>query len=260
MHGVVLAAGEGTRLRPRTATRPKGLVEVGGTPILTRCLETLVNLGVGSLVVVVGYRADDIVSYYGDRFEGVPVTYAHQSERKGLAHALATAEPHVSDGTTDDEAGDGRDDEADDAEISGDLVVMNGDNVCDANLSDVVARHAETGADATLLVDDVSPERASRTGVIEFDDDGRVAGLVEKPDDPPSTTTPRGFYAFSPRIFAACRAVEPSATGEYELTAAVDWLRSNGGRVETVALDGWCVNVNTEGDRERAERRLAGRS
>jgi glucose-1-phosphate thymidylyltransferase len=274
MHGVVLAAGEGTRLRPRTATRPKGLVEVGGTPILTRCLETLVDLGVGSLVVVVGYRADDIVSYYGDRFEGVPVTYAHQSERKGLAHALATAEPHVSDGTTDDEAGDGRDeettdddeagdgrdDEADDAEISGDLVVMNGDNVCDANLSDVVARHAETGADATLLVDDVSPERASRTGVIEFDDDGRVAGLVEKPDDPPSTTTPRGFYAFSPRIFAACRAVEPSATGEYELTAAVDWLRSNGGRVETVALDGWCVNVNTEGDRERAERRLAGRS
>jgi glucose-1-phosphate thymidylyltransferase len=270
MHAVVLAAGEGTRLRPRTATRPKGLVEVGGTPILTRCFETLVDLGVDALVVVVGYRADDVVAYYGDRFEGVPVAYAHQTERKGLAHALTTAEPFVVNGGTggrkrDHDAGDGGGGGCGEAAAHGaggvgDLVVMNGDNVCDANLSEVVARHAESGADATLLVDDVSPAEASRTGVVAFDDDGRVAGLVEKPDDPPSTTTPRGFYAFSPRIFEACRAVEPSATGEYELTAAIDWLRSHGGRIEAVTLDGWCVNVNTEADRERAERRLAGRS
>ena len=56
-----------------------------------------------------------------------------------------------------------------------------------------------------------------------------------KPDEPPSTTVPRGFFAFSPRIFEVCRAVEPSPTGEYELTAAVDRLLWTGGRVETVA-------------------------
>jgi glucose-1-phosphate thymidylyltransferase len=234
MYGVVLAAGEGTRLRPLTAERPKGLVEVGDVPILTRCFRTLVSLGVDELVVVVGYRADDVVSFYGERFGDVPITYAHQRERTGSAHAVAAAHGHV----------------------DGDAVVMNGDNVCDANLSAVVSRHAGTDADATLLVDEAPRERASETGVVAFDDDGRVAELVEKPDDPPSNTVPRGFYVLSPRVFEACHAVEPSPTGEYELTAAIDRVRSAGGRVEVVALDGWCVNVNTAADRGRAERLL----
>jgi glucose-1-phosphate thymidylyltransferase len=235
MYGVVPAAGEGTRLRPRTAQRPKGLVEVAGQPLLTHCFETLCGLGVDELVVVVGYESKQIVSYYGDRFGDVPLTYASQADRTGLADALLAAEPRM----------------ALDADET--FVVLNGDNVCRANLAAVVARHRDAGADATLLVDEVSRADAVNTGVVAFDDEGNVAGLVEKPDDPPSTTVPRGFYAFSPRIFGACRAIDPSPTGEYELTAAVDWLLADGGRVETVGLDGWCVNVNTDADRTRAE-------
>ncbi|AUV82954.1 UTP--glucose-1-phosphate uridylyltransferase [Salinigranum rubrum] len=236
MYGVVLAAGEGTRLRPRTAERPKGLVEVAGQPLLTHCFETLRALGVDELVVVVGYQGEQIVSYYGDRFGDLPLTYAHQTERRGLADALLTAESR--------------------ADLDADFLVLNGDNVCRANLGDVLDRHRNSAADATLLVDEVSRADAAATGVVSFDDEGNVAGLVEKPDDPPSTTVPRGFYAFSPRIFEACRAIDPSPTGEYELTAAVDWLLDDGGRVETVGLEGWCVNVNTEADRTRAEKRL----
>jgi len=230
VYGVVPAAGEGTRLRPRTASKPKGLVEVAGRPLLTHCFETLRALGVERLVVVVGYRGDDIVAHYGDRFADVPLTYVRQDERTGLADALRTVEPHV----------------------DGDFVSMNGDNVCRANLAAVVDRHRDRRADATLLVDRVSREAAANTGVLAFDDAGRVTGLVEKPAEPPSTTVPRGFFAFSPRVFEACRAIDPAPTGEYELTAAVDWLVSRGGRVETVPLDGWCVNVNTEADRRRA--------
>lgn len=234
MYGVVPAAGEGTRLRPLTDAKPKGLVEVGGKPLLTRCFETLRSLGVDEVVVVVGYRAEEIVARYGDRFGGLPLSYAHQSEPQGLAHALSTAEPHV----------------------DGDFLSLNGDNICAANLDSVVDRHRATDADATLLVEEVTPAEARRTGVVSFGADGNVTGLVEKPDDPPSTTVPRGFYAFSPRLFAACHAVDPSPTGEYELTAAIDHLLAAGGRVETVALDGWCVNVNTPADVERAERLL----
>lgn len=263
MYGVVLAAGDGTRLRPLTSERPKGLVEVAGRPILTHCFESLVAAGVDELVVVVGYRGDDIVSYYGERFGDTPVSYTVQEERLGSAHALATVAPRV-DGTA-------RTDEADGAAGTGDdgpsaegdgaptLLVLNGDNVCDADLSAVVSHHRDRRADATLLVDDVSREEATRTGVLAFDDD-RLSGLVEKPDEPPSTTVPRGVYAFSSRVFEACRAVEPSPTGEYELTAAIDRLLAAGCRVELVELDGWCVNVNTPADRDRAERRLAERS
>lgn len=236
MDGVVLAAGEGTRLRPLTATRPKGLVSVGGVPLLTRCFETLLSLGVDHLVVVVGYRGDDIRAFYGETFRGVPLTYAEQQTRDGLASALSTAEPHV----------------------EGSFLAMNGDNVCSADLGAVVDAHRERDADATLLVEDVSRDAASRTGVLVFED-GELAGLVEKPADPPSTTVPRGFFCFSPAVFDACRAIDPSPTGEYELTAAVAWLLEQGHTVETVPLDGWCVNVNTQADIERAEALLSRR-
>ena len=234
MRGVVFAAGEGTRMRPLTDDRPKGLVEVAGKPLLTHCFETLLGLGVDELLVVVGYRGEQIREYYGERFEGTPITYAEQAERTGLAHAALAAEPHV----------------------DGDFLAMNGDNVFGADLAAVRHHHESTDADATLLVDGVSREEATRTGVLELDADGCVTGLVEKPADPPSTTVPRGFYAFSPRIFDACRAVDPAPTGEYELTHAIDTLLDRGGTVETVPLDGWATNVNTPADRETATARL----
>lgn len=237
MQAVIPAAGRGSRLRPLTDDRPKGLVEVGGRPILTHCFETLLDLGVDELIVVVGYRGDDIVEYYGEAFAGVPVTYTRQAERAGLADAVLTAEDHV----------------------TGDFLVMNGDNVYDADLSPVIATHRRTGADATLLVDEVSPGRAEQGGVFELDD-GEIAGLVEKPEHPPSTRIPRGCYAFSTQIFHACHLVEPARTGEHELTDAIDLLLYTGAPVEVVEFDGWCTNVNTPDDRRTAEKHLSGES
>jgi glucose-1-phosphate thymidylyltransferase len=233
MQAVVPAAGEGTRLRPLTADRPKGLVEVAGRPLLSHVFGALADLGVSGIVVVVGYRGEEIREHYGGSFEGIDLVYARQAERRGLADALLRAEPHVED----------------------EFVCLNGDNVARANLGDVVERHRATGADATALVEDVTRERARETGVFERDDDG-VVGVVEKPDDPPSTLVARGFYAFSRRIFDACRLVTPADTGEHELSDAVDLLVSAGRRVETVPLEGWCLNVNTPADVRRAESRL----
>jgi dTDP-glucose pyrophosphorylase len=233
MKAVVPAAGEGTRLRPRTADRPKGLVEVAGKPLLSHVFGTLTDLGVSNVVVVTGYRGEAIRSYYGDSFEGADLVYVRQAQRRGLAHALLQAAPHV----------------------AGDFVCMNGDNVCRANLRSVIQRHRRVDAGATSLVDDVSRERATEGGVFELDD-GEVVGLTEKPEDPPSTLVPRGFYVFSERIFDACRLVTPAATGEYELSDAVDLLLRAGRRVETVPLEGWCLNVNTPDDCEAVADRL----
>ncbi|NHN48694.1 sugar nucleotidyltransferase [Halostella sp. JP-L12] len=234
MDAVVLAAGEGTRLRPQTETRPKGLVEVAGKPLLTHCFDALHGLGIDELVVVVGYRKSDIVDRYGDAYGDVPITYVHQREQRGLAHALLRAEPHVDD----------------------DFALMLGDNVFRADLTAAVDRHRDTGADATLLVEEVSEAEAGTTGVVETAPDGEVVSLVEKPDDPPSTLVQTGFFVFSPAVFHACHLVRPSDRGEYELTDAIDLLLRSGRRVETVELDGWRVNVNAEADIEDAERRI----
>ncbi|KAA9399721.1 nucleotidyltransferase family protein [Haloarcula sp. CBA1130] len=234
MDGVVLAAGEGTRMRPLTADKPKAMVEVAGTPLLTHCFDTLLSVGVDRLVVVIGYRGDDIVAHYGERYRDTPIAYVRQNEQLGLAHALEQARSAV-DGT---------------------FVVLNGDNVCRANLGDAVERHRETDASATLLVEDVSRAEAKTTGVVMTDETGRVTGLVEKPSDPPSTLVTRGFFVFEPAIGHACALTQPSERGEYELPDAIDLLLSAGHRVEAVELDGWCHNVNEPGDIDAVERRL----
>jgi len=230
---VIPAAGKGTRLRPLTDDQPKGLVEVAGKPLLTHVFESVAELGCTELVVVVGYRGDAIRDYYGDQFEGIPVTYVTQERQCGLADALLQAEPHVTD----------------------DFVLLNGDNVVRANLDQAVQRHHDTDADATTLVEEVSREQAQKGAVFERDGE-RVTGVVEKPAEPPSRLIPRGFYVFSPLIFSACRLVTPDDTGEYQLTDAVDLLVTAGRRLELVDLVGWCHNVNTPADRQRVAEKL----
>jgi glucose-1-phosphate thymidylyltransferase len=234
MQAVVLAAGEGTRLRPLTENKPKGMVEVEGKPILTHCLEQLVSLGADELVVVVGYRKEDIISHYGDEFDGVPITYTHQREQNGLAHALLTVEEHIDD----------------------DFMLMLGDNVFRANLDDVVSRQREDRADAAFLVEEVPWEDASRYGVCVTNDYGEIVEVVEKPDDPPSNLVMTGFYTFTPAIFNACKLVQPSNRGEYEISEAIDLLLHSGRTIDAIKLEGWRIDVGYPEDRDEAERRL----
>lgn len=234
MNAVVLAAGMGTRLRPLTDDKPKGMVEVDGKPILTHCFEQLAKLGAEELLVVVGYKKEAIISHYGDGFNGIPITYAHQREQKGLAHALLTVEKY----------------------ITADFMLMLGDNVFRANLADVVECQRENHTDAAFLVEEVPLEKAGRYGVCDTNDDGEVAQVLEKPEDPPTNLVLTGFHTFSPSIFHACHLVQPSARGEYELSEAVDLLLHSGRTIDAVEMDGWRIDVGYPEDRDKAERRL----
>ncbi|MXR53066.1 NTP transferase domain-containing protein [Halovenus sp. WSH3] len=233
MQGVVPAAGQGTRMRPLTAEKPKGLVEVAGKPLLTHVFETLTALDVRELIVVIGYRGDQIREHYGGSFEGTPISYVTQQSRDGLADALLAAE----------------------SEIETDFVWLNGDNVVRANTDDLVQRHAETDAAVTALVEEVTEDDAGKGAVFELTD-GEITGIVEKPQNPPSRLVPRGCYAFSPKILHAAHLLTPNETGEYELTDAIDLLLSASWPLETVDLDGRCYNVNTPADRDLVAGRL----
>lgn len=237
MKAVVPAAGAGTRLRPLTSEKPKPLVEVAGEPMLSHCLRTLGQLAVEETVVVVGYRGDQIRERFGDEAEGIALRYVEQPERRGLADAVARAEPHVAD----------------------QFVVLNGDNVLRADLSGVLARADDPAVDGVLVVESVSAAEARETGVVETaggEGAREVRGVVEKPENPPSRLVQTGLFVLPAATFDACRAIEPSARGEYELADAITWLLARGHRFEAVPLDGWRVNVNRPADVARAERRL----
>ena len=234
MQALVPAAGRGTRLRPLTDDRPKALVEVGNRPLLEHVFDALSDHA-DEYVVVVGYLGDRIRDHFGGGYRGTPITYVEQPERLGLADAVRRGEPA----------------------IEGPFVQLNGDNVLSGGVGEVLETHRQTRADATLLVERVSRERAKRGGVVVVDD-GRPTALVEKPEDPPSRLATTGCFAFSERIFRAIGAIDPSDRGEYELPDAIEWLLGNGGSVEIVRFEGQRVNVNTAADIDRAERILAG--
>ncbi|MFA9428401.1 UTP--glucose-1-phosphate uridylyltransferase AglF [Natronorubrum sp. A-ect3] len=234
MKAVVLAAGEGTRLRPLTEDKPKGMVEVDGKPILTHCLDQLVDLGAEEFVLVVGYLKEEVIDHFGDEYRGVPITYTHQREQKGLAHALLTVEQHIDD----------------------DFMLILGDNIFQANLEDVVRRQEEERADAAFLVEEVPWEEASRYGVCDTNKYGEITDVVEKPEEPPSNLVMTGFYTFSPAIFNACHLVQPSNRGEYEISEAIDLLIQSGRTIDAIGLNGWRIDVGYPEDRDEAERRL----
>jgi len=193
-------------------------------------------LGADELLVVVGYMKEKIIQHYGDEFEGVPITYAHQREQSGLAHALLTVEEHIDD----------------------DFMLMLGDNIFQANLQDVINRQREDRADAAFLVEEVPWEEASRYGVCDTNKYGEIVEVVEKPEEPPSNLVMTGFYTFTPAIFHACHLVQPSNRNEYEISDAVDLLIQSGRTIDAIRMDGWRVDVGYPEDREKAERLLEG--
>jgi len=235
MKAVVLAGGKGSRLQPLTEDRPKALVEVNGKPLIEYVFDDLHDIGIEEFVVVVGYLKEQIIERYDDEYRGVPITYAHQREQLGLAHALLQAEPYVDD----------------------DFVLMLGDNIFRTNLLDVIRRQQEDRADAAFLVEEVPIEEASRYGVLRTNGYGEVMEVVEKPADPPSNLVMTGFYTFTPAIFHACHLVQPSDRGEYELPDAIDLLIQSGRTIDAIRMDGWRVDIGYPADREKAERLLA---
>ena len=98
MKAVILAAGQGVRLLPITATRPKPLIKVGGKPILEHCLDALKKTGVAEALIVTHYLGKAIREYFGDGHKfGFKLDYAEQPSTLGTGNATGIAESYVND-------------------------------------------------------------------------------------------------------------------------------------------------------------------
>ncbi|MGQ3330772.1 nucleotidyltransferase family protein [Halorubrum sp. FL23] len=232
MQAVIPAAGRGSRLGALTDDRPKGLVEVAGQPLLAYVFDRAIEAGADKLVVVIGYEGAQIVDHFGETFGDTPITYVHQRERLGLAHAVLQAEPHV----------------------DGAFLVVNGDNLFIESLESAAVTLERDGVAGAIGVEAVSLEIARQTGVVKLADEV-VDRIVEKPANPPSTLVTTGYYVLPEDVFAACKLVQPSAEGEYQLSEAVSLLASAGYPIETISIDNR-VNVNQPEDIVRAEELL----
>ena len=181
LKAVVLCAGEGTRLRPLTFSRPKHLLPVAGKSLLGRALDTIAEAGVVEVALIVGHQAESVERHIGAGAAwGVHTTYIRQDKPLGLANAVDCAREFVGDSP---------------------FIVFLGDNLLERGITQFVNGFRASGPDAALMLREV--EDPERYGVAELDAAGTVLRVVEKPAEPRTNLAIVGVYAFTNSLFEA---------------------------------------------------------
>jgi mannose-1-phosphate guanylyltransferase len=193
MKAMILAAGKGTRVRPITHTIPKPLIPILQKPVMEFLVELLRKHGFNQIMVNVSHLAEEIENYFrdGQRF-GVEIGYSFEGrivdgelvgEALGSAGGLKKIQefnPFFDDS----------------------FVVLCGDGLIDLDLTEVVRKHKEKGAIATVVTKSVPREEVSSYGVVVTDEDDRILAFQEKPsvEEALSTQINTGIYIFEPEI------------------------------------------------------------
>jgi len=177
MYALIIAGGEGERLRPLTSDRPKAMIPVAGRPIVEHQLDWLHAGGVTDVVILCGYRADVLKDHVGDgRRFGVSVQYSIEAEPLGRGGALRQGYAFVPPGERL-------------------VVACNGDILTNQPLAEVIRYHGRKQAAATVIL---APLR-SPFGIVDVERDGRVTEFREKPDLPYWINA--GIYVLAPEFF-----------------------------------------------------------
>jgi len=210
MECVVLAAGEGKRMRPLTSKRPKVMLPLANKPMIEHLVSAAKDSGITDFVFVVGYGEREIRRHFGDGSQfGITISYAPQRQQMGTADALRSARDLV----------------------SGKFLVLNGDMIVTSDdLANLIQR-------PTPCMSISSTDHPSDFGVVMVED-GKVIALEEKTKTPRSNLINAGAYLFDTEIFELVDRVNPSSRGELELTDALNILISEK-RLSAYELSTW---------------------
>ena len=199
MQAVILAAGEGKRVRPLTRSRPKAMIPVANRPIIEYVIDALLKNGIREIIVVVGYRKEQVTRYLNQL--DVPIEVVVQNKQLGTGHALLSADSRIRDN----------------------FLLLPGDNYIDPSS---IARIKDL-PNAMLVKEHPNP---SNFGVVMLGD-GYVTRIVEKPEFAPSFMVSTGIYSLTRDIFSHIK--------ENDLTDAISSLIENGVKIKGIPADDW---------------------
>jgi UDP-N-acetylglucosamine diphosphorylase/glucosamine-1-phosphate N-acetyltransferase len=199
MQAIILAAGEGVRVRPLTRSRPKAMIPVANRPIIEYVIDALIKNGIRDIIVVVGYRKEQVTRFLNGL--GVPIEVVVQEKQLGTAHALQCAE----------------------SKIKGDFLVLPGDNYIDPQS---IARIKDT-PNAILVKEHPNP---SNFGVVLLNN-GMVTDIVEKPEHAPSFMVSTGIYSLKKSFFSHIQGTD--------ITDAISGMIRAGENIRAVPADDW---------------------
>ncbi len=202
MKALILAAGEGRRLRPLTSNIPKPMLMVAGAPFLSHQIRALASIGIEEFHVLVGWKSNRVKEFLLNTFDDLRIEFLEQKERLGTAHAIGLAE----------------------RAMDGPFICVNGDLVIGREDLDAMTSLYER--EGSPIVGAVTVDDPQRFGVIELEGEA-MKRIIEKPEHPPSDLVNAGVLVLTPEIFEEIGSTKRSPRGEYEITDTLSQLSSN---------------------------------
>jgi mannose-1-phosphate guanylyltransferase / phosphomannomutase len=193
MKAVIMAGGQGTRLRPLTSNQPKPMIPIVGVPCMEHIVDLLKEHGFNDIVVTLQFMPEEIRDYFGDGSDwGVSMSYSVEDVPAGTAGSVKLAE-ELLEGER--------------------VLVISGDALTDCDLARVVSFHEEKAAEATMVLKSV--ENPLDFGIVITEEDGRISRFLEKPawGQVFSDTVNTGIYLLEPSVLA-----EIPTEGEYDFS------------------------------------------
>lgn len=213
MKAIILAGGNGKRLRPLTELIPKPLLPIQGEPVLGSLLKNLSAVGIREVGVVVHHLETSIRKFLETNTpQGLDVKVFRQEKPLGSGDAVCAAASMIDD----------------------DILVVGGDTLFEKiHFQEVIRAHREKQAAGVLCLKELPPEILARASSVEMDSEGRIIRFVEKP---PMGTAPSSYGAALLHLYPVAlrdylKRLTPSPRGELELTEVINWMIEDGLKV-----------------------------
>ncbi|MAG02942.1 hypothetical protein CMI42_06395 [Candidatus Pacearchaeota archaeon] len=235
MKALILAGGRGSRLNEHTKDKNKSLLQLFHKPLIEYNLDHAIEAKVNEIIIVVGYKKEEIIKHVGDNFKGTKVTYVEQKEQKGLVHAMETAKQAIG---------------------SSDFFLMLGDEILvNAKIKEMKKKFRENDC-YVLCGTIIESEKSSigKTYSVMGDEKGRIFRLIEKPKFPINNIKGTGHCIMKNEILSYIpRTPINMNRGEREMVDLFQLAIDEGKRAEIMNAAKHYVNVNTDEDLRLAE-------
>lgn len=217
MKALIPVAGAGTQLRPHTYTQPKPLIPVAGKPIISHIIDQLSEAGINDFVFVIGYLGEKIKHFIENKYPHINSEFVHQSERKGLGHAIWSAAEVMKD--------------------NGDIIIVLGDTIFELDVKQLLREEV-----SSLGVKKVN--NPINFGVAEINSENIVLKVVEKPRIPKSNFALVGIYKIKEvsHLFDALDDLIKNnlrSHGEFQLTDALQVMIEKGTTFKAYPVENW---------------------
>lgn len=235
MKALILAGGKGKRLGEVGDKKNKCMLLVKGKPLIEYSLDCAIQADISEIVIVVGYKAEEIINSYGNQYNGKPIKYVIQSEQKGVVHAIECAEKAIE---------------------GEDFMLMLGDELM------VRPKHKEMiekfkkeqlfGICGVVMVDDLN--LIKKTYAVIQAEDKRIFRLIEKPSRPMNNIMGTGNCIFKNEIFSYIPSTPINQKrGEKELPDLIQCAIDEGNLVKSFIICDRYFNVNSKEEFKEAK-------